>query len=136
LIDFVSVGTNDLIQYLLAVDRNSNVVGHLYSGFHPAVLRILNDAFLKISSLKKEVSVCGELAGTPSGALALMAMGYRQLSVSPSQAPIIRYLSKRIDDDLLRTVRYKILNERKETEIRGYIIEVLESIDPALINIE
>jgi phosphotransferase system enzyme I (PtsP) len=136
LIDFVSVGTNDLIQYLLAVDRNSNVVGHLYSGFHPAVLRILNDAFLKMSSLKKEVSVCGEMAGTPSGALALMAIGYRQLSVSPSQAPIIRYLFNRIDSGLLHTVRCKILNERKETEIRGYIIEVLESIDPALINIE
>lgn len=136
LIDFISIGTNDLIQYLLAVDRNSNVVGHLYSGFHPAVLRMLDEIFHKTESLKKEVSICGEFAGTPSGALASMAIGYRQLSVSPSQSPVIRYISRRVSEDFLHTVRYKILNERKEIEIRGYMIEALESIDPALINLE
>ncbi|HWP91329.1 MAG TPA: phosphoenolpyruvate--protein phosphotransferase [Thermodesulfobacteriota bacterium] len=136
LIDFISVGTNDLIQYLLAVDRNSNVVGHLYSGFHPAVLRMLNDIFHKTSSFRKEVSICGELAGMPSGALALMAIGYRQLSVSPSHAPIIRYLCNRVDDGILSRIQSKILNERKEAEIRRYMVEVLESIDSNLINIE
>jgi phosphotransferase system enzyme I (PtsP) len=136
LIDFISIGTNDLIQYLLAVDRNSHVVGHLYSGFHPAVLRMLDDIYLKTESLKKEVSICGEFAGTPSGALASIAIGYRQLSVSPSQSPVIRYICRRINQDFLHTVRYKILNEKKETEIRGYMLEVLESIDPALIDLE
>jgi phosphotransferase system enzyme I (PtsP) len=136
IIDFVSVGTNDLTQYLLAVDRNSNIVGHLYSGFHPAVLRTLNDIFLKTKSLGKEVTVCGELAGTAPGALALISIGYRQLSVLPSRAPVIRYLCKRIDEDLCRTIQSKILSERKEREIERYLNEVLESIDPSLIEVE
>ncbi len=134
LIDFISIGTNDLIQYLLAVDRNSNVVGHLYSGFHPAVLRMLNEIFLRTGSLNKEVSICGEFAGTPSGALASIAIGYRRLSVSPSQSPVISYICRRINEGFLKDIRKVILSERKETEIRGYMIEALESIDPALID--
>jgi phosphotransferase system enzyme I (PtsP) len=133
LVDFISIGTNDLIQYLLAVDRNSNVVGHLYSGFHPAVLRMLDEIYLKTESLKKEISICGEFAGTPSGSLASIAIGYRQLSVSPSQSPVIRYICRRINQDFLQTVRHEILNQKKETEIRRYMIEALESIDPSLI---
>lgn len=136
LIDFISIGTNDLIQYVLAVDRNSNMVGHLYSAFHPAVLRVLNDVHLKTQYLGMDVSVCGELAGTPSGALSLLSLGYNQLSVSPSNVPTVRYLCNRIDRELLNTVRHKILNIRKKSEIERYMIETLESIDPALIEIE
>ncbi|MGB2692350.1 MAG: phosphoenolpyruvate--protein phosphotransferase [Thermodesulfobacteriota bacterium] len=136
LIDFMSIGTNDLIQYLLAVDRNSNMVGHLYSAYHPAVLRLLNEVNLKSHYLGMDVSVCGELAGTPSGALSLLSLGYNQLSVSPSNVPTIRYLCNRIDKDLLNDVRHKILNIRKKSEIERYMIETLESIDPALIEIE
>ena len=136
LIDFISIGTNDLIQYVLAVDRNSNMVGHLYSAFHPAVLRLLNDVHLKSQYLGMDVSVCGELAGTPSGALSLLSLGYTQLSVSPANVPTVRYLCNRIDRDLLNTVRHKILNIRKKSDIERYMIETLESIDPALIEIE
>lgn len=136
LVDFISIGTNDLIQYLLAVDRNSNMVGHLYSAYHPAVLRLLNDVHLKSHHLGIDISVCGELAGTPSGALSLLSLGYNQLSVSPSNVPTIRYLCNRIDKDILKTVRHKILNIRKKSEIERYMIETLESIDPALIEIE
>jgi phosphotransferase system enzyme I (PtsP) len=133
LIDFVSVGTNDLIQYLLAVDRNSNVVGHLYSEFHPSVLRMLNDIYQNLASMGKETSICGEMAGTPAGALALASLGYRNLSVSPSRAPVIRFLSKRIDKGILSDVRSKILGERKLSEIKGYLSDIVESIDPALL---
>jgi len=136
MVDFISIGTNDLIQYVLAVDRNSNMVGHLYSAFHPAVLRLLNDIYIKTQYLGMDVSVCGEMAGTPSGALSLMSLGYKQLSVSPSNIPSIRYLCKRTDKDLLDTVRHKILNIRKKSDIERYIVEALESIDPALIEIE
>lgn len=136
MIDFISIGTNDLIQYVLAVDRNSNMVGHLYSAFHPAVLRLLNDVHLKSQYLGMDVSVCGELAGTPSGALSLLSLGYNQLSISPANVPTIRYLCNRIDKDLLNTVRHKILNIRKKSDIERYMVETLESIDPALIEIE
>jgi len=136
LVDFISIGTNDLIQYVLAVDRNSNMVRHLYSGFHPAVLRLLNDVYIKTQYLGMDVSVCGELAGTPSGALCLLSLGYNQLSASPANVPTIRYLCNRINNDLLNTVRHKILNTRKKSDIERFIIETLESIDPALIEIE
>ncbi|MEQ9618761.1 MAG: phosphoenolpyruvate--protein phosphotransferase [Deltaproteobacteria bacterium] len=136
IIDFISVGTNDLIQYLLAVDRNSNVVGHLYSGFHPAVIRVLDDIYYKTRYSGMDVSVCGELAGTASGALGLIALGYRQLSVSPSHVPYIRHLCRKIDKHTLSAVRRDILTFRKKNEIERYLIEVLESVDPALIEIE
>ncbi len=133
LIDFVSVGTNDLIQYLLAVDRNSNVVGHLYSEFHPSVMRMLDDIYQNLASMGKETSICGEMAGTPAGALALVALGYSNLSVSPSRAPVIKFLSKRIDKNLLVDVRSKLLSERKLSEIKGFLSDIVESIDPALL---
>jgi phosphotransferase system, enzyme I, PtsP len=136
MIDFISVGTNDLVQYILAVDRNSNVVGHLYSGFHPAVLRVLDDIYYKTRYSGIDVSVCGELAGTPSGALCLIALGYRQLSISPSHVPYIRYLCKKLDKYMLGTVKRDILGLKKKTDIERYLVEALESIDPALLEIE
>jgi phosphotransferase system enzyme I (PtsP) len=136
MIDFISVGTNDLVQYILAVDRNSNVVGHLYSGFHPAVLRVLDDIYYKTRYSGIDVSVCGELAGTPSGALCLIALGYRQLSISPSHVPYIRYLCKKLDKYMLGTVKRDILALKKKADIERYLVEALESIDPALLEIE
>lgn len=136
IIDFISIGTNDLIQYLLAVDRNSNMVGHLYSGFHPAVIRALDHIEYRTRELGIDVSVCGELAGTPSGALCLLALGYRHFSVSPSHVPVIRYLCNRLDKNVLDSVRAKTLHINKRSDIERHLIETLEQIDPALIEIE
>jgi len=136
LVDFISVGTNDLIQYLLAVDRNSNVVGHLYSSFHPAVIRMLNDINKKSQDIGKEVSICGEMAGSPSGALILMALGYKNLSVAPSRAALVRYMAKKLDNNMLNKVRSEIITQKKEAEIERYIYEILEDIDPTLVEIE
>ncbi len=88
IIDFVSIGTNDLIQYILAVDRNSNVVGHLYSGFHPAVLRVLDDIYYKTRLSGMDVSYAASSrarrpalsASWPSGSSSL---AYRRL-ISPT----------------------------------------------------
>jgi len=136
LVDFISIGTNDLIQYLLAVDRNSNVVGHLYSSFHPAVLRMLNDINKKCQDIGKEVSICGEMAGTPSGALILMALGYKNLSVAPSRAALVLYMANKLDNNMLNKIRSVIITQRKEAEIERYIYEILEDIDPTLVEIE
>ena len=80
--DFLSVGSNDLTQYLLAVDRNNTRVADLYRSFHPAVLRALKQVVDAGHSEGKPVSICGELAGDPTAALLLMAMGYDVLSMS------------------------------------------------------
>lgn len=134
LIDFISIGTNDLIQYLLAVDRNSNVVGHLYSSFHPAVLRMLDD--IKARTRNYEVSICGEMAGTPSGAVTLLSLGFRNLSVSPSRAPVLRYIVNRLNNDMLGNLRNEILSQKKESEIKRVVYDLTQSINPSLVEIE
>lgn len=135
LVDFMSIGTNDLIQYLLAVDRNSNEVGHLYSSYHPSIIRILYDIYRKTEGFGMEISLCGEIAGSISGSLILLSLGYRVLSVSPSRAPIIRYLSNKIDNGLLEDIKKHILFEKKEKEIKAYLNEVIQSINPSLIEL-
>lgn len=81
-VDFLSVGTNDLTQYLLAVDRNNPRVAGLYQSFHPAILRALSEIAKGAQEKGKPVSVCGEMAGDPLGSVILVALGYRVLSMS------------------------------------------------------
>jgi phosphotransferase system enzyme I (PtsP) len=81
-VDFFSVGTNDLTQYLLAVDRNNSRVSSLYSSYHPSVLNALQQIIDVSLQANIPVTVCGEMAGEPAGALILLAMGYRKLSMN------------------------------------------------------
>jgi phosphotransferase system enzyme I (PtsP) len=82
LVDFISVGSNDLTQYLLAVDRNNPRVASLYSSFHPAVLQALYNVVTEAHLENKTVSICGEMAGDPGAAVLLMAMGFDVLSMN------------------------------------------------------
>jgi len=82
LVDFVSIGTNDLTQYLLAVDRNNENVAELYSSLHPAVLKAMCQIVQGAEVSDTPVSVCGELAGDPLGVMALLGMGIDSLSMS------------------------------------------------------
>ncbi|MDG2140327.1 MAG: phosphoenolpyruvate--protein phosphotransferase [Gammaproteobacteria bacterium] len=84
LVDFISVGSNDLTQYLLAVDRNNPRVANLYSAFHPAVLQALQYVVSQARLESKSVSICGEMAGDPGAAVLLMAMGFDVLSMNAS----------------------------------------------------
>jgi phosphotransferase system enzyme I (PtsP) len=84
LVDFVSVGSNDLTQYLLAVDRNNARVSELYSPYHPAVLRALQMVVSEVHRFNKPVGICGEMAGDPGTAMLLLAMGFDSLSMSAS----------------------------------------------------
>ena len=82
LVDFISVGSNDLTQYMLAVDRNNPRVAALYSAYHPAVLGSLNYIVKEVKLEGKPVSICGEMAGDPGAAVLLMAMGFDILSIN------------------------------------------------------
>ena len=82
LVDFVSIGSNDLTQYLLAVDRNNPRVANLYSAFHPAVLSALVYVVREAKAAGKPVSICGEMAGDPGAAVLLIAMGFEILSMN------------------------------------------------------
>ncbi len=90
LVDFFSVGSNDLTQYLLAVDRNNPHVANVYSHFHPSVLRALSRLVEDCHIHQKPVSVCGEMAGDPLSAILLMAMGFNTLSMSSSNILRVR----------------------------------------------
>ena len=90
LVDFFSVGSNDLTQYLLAVDRNNPRVAALYNHYHPAVLRTLNHLVQQCRALNKPISLCGEMAGDPGTAALMMAMGFSALSMSSSNILKVR----------------------------------------------
>lgn len=83
--DFVSLGTNDLIQYTLAIDRADETVAHLYDPWHPAVLELIQRSIRRARARSKSVSVCGEMAGDPHFTLTLLGMGLRSFSMHPAQ---------------------------------------------------
>jgi len=89
-VDFVSIGTNDLVQYLLAVDRDNARVANRYDTLHPAVLRALNDVAAGAHHAGTSVGVCGEMAGEPEAVLALVGMGVDDLSASPARLPLVK----------------------------------------------
>jgi phosphoenolpyruvate-protein phosphotransferase (PTS system enzyme I) len=95
--DFVSVGTNDLIQYTLAIDRADETVAHLYDPWHPAVLALLARVIAQARAAGKPISVCGEMAGDPEFTELLIAMGLRSLSMHPSQIASIKQRVLRTD---------------------------------------
>ena len=95
--DFVSIGTNDLIQYTLAIDRADEAVAHLYDPWHPAVLRLIADVVSAANAAGKSVSVCGEMAGDVAFTELLLAMGLRSLSMHPSQISAVKQRVLRAD---------------------------------------
>jgi phosphotransferase system enzyme I (PtsI) len=95
--DFVSIGTNDLIQYTLAIDRADETVAHLYDPWHPAVLKLITQTISMARSAGKEVSVCGEMAGDPAFTELLLGMGLRSFSMHPSQIATIKQRILRAD---------------------------------------
>lgn len=107
-VDFLSVGSNDLTQYLLAVDRNNARVADVYQAFHPAVLRALQSIVKDAHSEGISVSICGELAGDPGAAMLLMAMGYDVLSMNATNLPkvksVIRGVTMAQGEQLLKEV--------------------------------
>jgi len=100
--DFVSIGTNDLIQYTLAIDRGDESVAHLYDPWHPAVMRLVEGVIRQCRAAGKDVSVCGEMAGDPAFTEVLLAMGLRNFSMHPVQVSAIKQIVLRTDSRRLR----------------------------------
>ncbi|WP_338152356.1 putative PEP-binding protein, partial [Sulfurovum riftiae] len=91
MVDFISVGSNDLTQYLLAVDRNNPRVADLYDYLHPAVLEALQRVVKEAHGEGKPVSICGEMAGDPAAAMLLLAMGFDSLSMNATNLPKVKW---------------------------------------------
>ena len=99
--DFVSIGTNDLIQYTLAIDRADEAVAHLYDPWHPAVLQLIASVISAANAAGKSVSVCGEMAGDVAFTDLLLGMGLRSLSMHPSQVAAVKQRVLRADTQRL-----------------------------------
>jgi len=95
--DFVSLGTNDLIQYTLAIDRADEAVAHLYDAWHPSVLQLIGRTIERAHAAGRYVSVCGEMAGDPAFTEVLLAMGLRSFSMHPAQISTIKQKILRVD---------------------------------------
>jgi len=117
LVDFISVGTNDLTQYTLAVDRGNPRVAHLYQQLHPAVLRLLDILTREARVAGKSVSMCGEMAGDLDNTMLLLGLGYRRLSVSPYLLPPLRNLIQKIDVGNARRLAARALKAGSRREI-------------------
>lgn len=127
-VDFWSVGTNDLTQYLLAVDRNNARVADMYDGLHPAVLRALQQIIQVANQQAKPVSVCGELAGDSIGVLILLAMGYRRFSMNLNNIAKVKYLLRRVRTDALAPLLEQAIQLSDSAQIRKIFTNYLESL--------
>lgn len=125
-IDFVSVGTNDLTQYLLAVDRNNARVADMYESLHPSVLLALKHIYDTCNQHDIELCVCGELAGDPIGALLLIGMGYRELSMNTSNVAKVKYLIRHTDLATLQQLADKALIQPYGHQIYTMMRDYLE----------
>ncbi|MFC5076667.1 Phosphoenolpyruvate-protein phosphotransferase [Vibrio thalassae] len=108
-VNFVSVGTNDLTQYLLAVDRNNAQVADIYETLHPSVLAAMKHIFETCQSYHLPVCICGELAGDPIGALLLVGLGYDTLSMNTSNVAKVKYLLRQTSQQELKLLADKAL---------------------------
>lgn len=107
--DFLSVGTNDLIQYTLAIDRADEAVSHLYDPVHPAVLHLLASTIAQCREQGKGVSVCGEMAGDVTLTRLLLGLGLRSFSMHPSQILAVKQQILRCDTVRLQTWAQSVL---------------------------
>ena len=125
-VDFLSVGSNDLIQYMLAVDRNNAQVAELYQEFHPAVLHALHHVVQAAHGERKPIGICGEMAGNPSAAVLLMSMGYDVLSMNSTNLLLVKHAlsqfaleqGKGILDKVLRMDNAYLIKNFVEDEMR------------------
>jgi len=125
-VDFFSIGTNDLIQYLLAVDRNNHKVASLYQPLHPAVLKAIRDTVQAARSAGKWVGLCGEMASDPLSALVLVGIGIDDLSMGPFYVPLMKRLIRSISLAETQDVATEALRKTTVKEVKGYLFDVMK----------
>lgn len=121
-VDYISIGTNDLIQYILAVDRINENVAHLYQPFHLSVLRILKEVFAQAESMGKPVSICGELGGDPMATFLLLGLGkVDELSMEPHSIPKVKNILRKMTLKEARALADHALSLSTSEEINRFI---------------
>ncbi|WP_347331518.1 phosphoenolpyruvate--protein phosphotransferase [Marinimicrobium locisalis] len=127
-VDFLSVGSNDLTQYLLAVDRNNARVADVYQAFHPAVLRALRSVVDDGHAEGVSVGICGELAGDPGAAILLMAMGYDVLSMNATNLPKVKSVIRSVSLEQARSLLSEVMLLPDADQIRQRVDDTLRDL--------
>lgn len=129
-VDFFSIGTNDLIQYLLAVDRNNELVANLFQEFHPSVVRFIRRIIERGSKSNVWIGMCGEMAGDPLATILLIGLGLQEFSVTPVALPEIKRIIRSVTRAEANEVAKKALEMSTASEIRTYLEKILRSKFP------
>jgi len=130
-VDYFSIGTNDLIQYYLAVDRSNEYVSYLYKPLHPSVLRLIRFVIAAAQAEGKDVAICGEMAADPLSAMVLLGFGLRTFSMNPIFIPRVKKALRSIEMKTVRRVVNQAMSLRTAQEIEEYLIEKLLVKHPA-----
>lgn len=128
-VDFMSVGTNDLTQYLLAVDRNNPRVADLYHTLHPSVLRALKQIYDQASSVNCQLSICGEMAGDPLSTVILLGLGYETFSMSASSLLRVKSILLNVSRKEAKLLSKKALKMSSSKEIITFLAQSLNQPD-------
>jgi phosphotransferase system enzyme I (PtsI) len=128
--DFFSIGTNDLIQYTLAVDRGNELVSTLYSSVDPAVLRLIRTVIQDAHKAQIGLSVCGEMASEPEYIMLLLGMGVRTISLTPPMIPEIKQIIRSVTIEDCNNVARAVLGMNSERQISSYLRDATRTILP------
>ncbi len=132
-VDFMSIGTNDLTQYTLAVDRGNESVGYLYTPHNPAVLRLVRQIIRSADGGQVPINLCGEMAGNVLYTQLLIGLGLRNLSMAPKNVPPIKKIIRLTTIEDCQAVARKVMRSDSERQIAGIMRERLRRIDPEAI---
>jgi phosphotransferase system, enzyme I, PtsP len=127
-VDFISIGTNDLIQYVLAVDRNNRKVASLYEPLHPAVIQMIATAVRAAKEAGKPASICGEMAADPVCTLLLVGLGFDDLSMGPFFIPVIKRLIRAMTFETARSLAEEVVTMPTIKEVKSRIFEAMRDL--------
>src|SRR3989338_8971190 len=133
-VDFFSIGTNDLIQYALAVDRVNEKIAYLYEPTHPAILRLVKQIIDVGHAANIPVGMCGEMAGEPPLALLLLGMGLDEFSTSPVQVPLVKRVIRSVEYAFARSVVEQVLTLKTSKEVEAFLMASLKQVAPDLVD--
>lgn len=132
LVDFVSIGSNDLVQYLMAADRDNPKVSHLCQPLAPPVLRVLSNVIKACNKASKPLTLCGEMAGQPRAFVLLFAMGLRSFSMSPAFIPSMKELAAHLSQPIAKQILRRAMTLRTTASVKRFMAEELGKIAPNL----
>ncbi len=131
-VDFVSIGSNDLVQYLMAADRDNPKVSHLCQPLSPPVLKVLNSVITACNRAGKPVTLCGEMAGQPRAFVLLLGMGLRSVSMSPAFIPMIKDLTRHLTISDAQEILTAALRLKTTSQVNQFMAKQIARIAPNL----